>query len=104
MRLLRLILCISAVATGASAARAAGDKDALDFFEKHVRPVLVERCYECHSDSAKKVKGKLRMDSREGLLKGGESGPAIVPGDPEKSLLIRAIRYSHEELQMPPKE
>src|SRR5207248_9046016 len=67
-------------------------------------PLLVERCYECHSTQAKKVKGKLWVDSKEGLLNGGETGPAVVPGEVEKSLLIQAIRYAHEDLQMPPKE
>jgi len=74
-----------------------------EFFEKHVRPVLVENCYKCHSAQAEKVKGGLRLDTRDGLLKGGDSGPAIVPGDPERSLLIKAIRYTDDDLQMPPK-
>src|SRR5215218_8165571 len=82
---------------------APSSKEGLDFFEKNIRPVLVERCYECHS-VGKKSKGKLLLDSREGLLKGGETGPAVVPGVVEKSLLISAIRYSHEDLQMPPKD
>src|SRR5262245_13607174 len=79
------------------------DRDGIEFFEKKIRPVLVERCYSCHSAEAKKVKGELYVDSREGLLKGGELGPAIVAGDPDKSLLIKAIRYTDEELKMPPK-
>src|SRR5688572_24779166 len=87
----------------ALAAEPAPTKEGLEFFEKSIRPVLVERCYKCHSEG-EKVKGKLRLDSREGMLRGGENGPAIVPGDPAKSLLITAIKYSHEELQMPPKE
>ena len=75
----------------------------VEFFEKKIRPIFVERCYKCHSVAADKVKGGLLLDSREGLLKGGESGPAIVPGDPEKSILIRAIRQT-DELRMPVKE
>src|SRR5437870_5897440 len=75
----------------------------LEFFEKKIRPLLVERCYECHSAESKKLKGNFRLDSRQGLLKGGDSGPAIVPGAPEKSLLIKAVRYTDEDLQMPPK-
>src|SRR5262245_60541752 len=55
----------------------------LDLFEKRVRPILVERCYRCHGPEAEKPKGGLRLDTREGLLKGGERGPALVPGDPE---------------------
>jgi hypothetical protein len=75
----------------------------LQFFETKVRPVLVENCYKCHSVDSEKIKGGLRLDSRESILKGGDSGPAIVPGDPEKSLLIAAVRYTDKELQMPPK-
>src|SRR5947199_2187248 len=74
-----------------------------EFFEKKIRPVMVERCYECHSATAKKLKGKLKLDTKEDFEKGGESGAVVVPGDPEKSLLIKAIRYKDEDLQMPPK-
>lgn len=73
------------------------------FFEAKIRPTLVTQCGKCHSRTAEKLKGGLRLDSREALRHGGDSGPAIVPGDPEKSLLIRAIRYHDEELRMPPK-
>ncbi len=73
-----------------------------DFFEKKVRPVLVKECYKCHSAEAGRVKGGLRVDTRDGLLKGGDSGPAIVPGNPDRSLLVRAIRYRERDLQMPP--
>lgn len=75
----------------------------LEFFEKRVRPLLVERCYKCHSVTGEKVKGGLLMDSREDLLKGGDTGSALVPGDPEKSLLITAVHYTNEDLMMPPK-
>ncbi len=75
----------------------------LDHFEKHVRPVLVEHCYSCHSAAAKKVKGGLRVDGRQLLLAGGDTGPAIVPGDAAKSRLIEAVRYANTDLQMPPK-
>src|SRR5215470_14917037 len=75
----------------------------IDFFETHVRPILAENCYKCHSRQADRVKGELFLDSRDGVLKGGESGPALVPGDPEKSLLIKAVRYGDPDLQMPPK-
>jgi len=75
----------------------------VDFFEKKIRPVLAERCYKCHSASSEKLKGGLLLDTREGALKGGESGrPSVVPGDAEASLLIEAIRYGNEDLQMPP--
>jgi hypothetical protein len=69
-----------------------------DFFETRVRPVLAANCYDCHADGQM---GGLRVDSREGLLKGGRSGPAVVPGDPEKSLLIQAVRQTSEKLKMP---
>ena len=71
-------------------------------FETKIRPLLVERCYSCHSRAANKSKGGLRLDSREAILKGGDSGPAAVPGDPEKSPLLRAVRYT-DEFKMPPK-
>ena len=74
-----------------------------EFFENNVRPVLSKHCYKCHSAEATKVKGGLYLDSRDGVLKGGDSGPAIVPGDPEKSLLVKSIRYTDPDLQMPPK-
>src|SRR4051794_21142334 len=71
------------------------------FFEQRIRPVLVKECYACHSAEAKKVKGGLRLDSRAGVLKGGDSGPAVVPGKPEESPLLEAVR--HEGIAMPPK-
>jgi len=81
------------------------DAEGLEFFEKKIRPVLVDRCYSCHSVDVRKLKGGLRVDSREALLKGGESGAAsVIPGDPEHSQLIKAIRYGKDdELKMPPK-
>ena len=77
--------------------------EGIAFFEKKIRPLLVERCYECHSAQSKKVKGGLLLDTRGGLLKGGDNGPAIVPGQPEKSLLITAVSYKDPDLEMPPK-
>ncbi len=77
-------------------------REGLEFFEKKIRPVLIESCYQCHSAQAKKPQGGLLLDSRGAMLKGGVSGePAIVPGDPDKSRLIRAIRYTDPKLQMP---
>lgn len=70
------------------------------FFEKQVRPLLVKRCYKCHSSEAKILKGGLRLDSRGGWMKGGDSGPVIVPGAPDQSLLIEAVRY--QSYEMPP--
>ena len=78
----------------------ADEKSNVEFFEKKIRPVLVESCYSCHSGQAKSVKGGLRLDSRKGIRRGGESGPAIVPGKVEASLLISAIQ--HDDLEMPP--
>lgn len=74
-----------------------------EFFERKVRPLLVERCHSCHSAAAKKKRGGLHLDSRASILQGGDSGPALTPGDPEKSLLIRAVRYHDANLHMPPK-
>ena len=93
-----LLLLLPAIAAGEPAAAQQAE---LEFFEKKIRPVLIERCYKCHSAESKKLKGKLLLDTREDLLKGGESGPAIVAGKPGKSLLISALRY--EDLEMPPK-
>jgi len=75
----------------------------LQFFETKVRPILVNNCYKCHSREADKIKGGLMLDTREAWLHGGNTGPAIVPGNPEKSLLISAVGYKDEDLQMPPK-
>ncbi|MBY0515070.1 MAG: PSD1 and planctomycete cytochrome C domain-containing protein [Gemmataceae bacterium] len=76
--------------------------EGVEFFEKKVRPVLVEHCYRCHSADAKKIKGELRVDTRDGLLKGGASGPAVVPGSPDKSLLVTAVRHADPAPKMPP--
>ena len=73
-----------------------------EFFEKRIRPVLVSHCYPCHSTSAEKIKGGLKLDSRTDLLKGGENGPVIVPGNAEASRLIEAVRYRNPDLKMPP--
>jgi transposase-like protein len=74
----------------------------VEFFEQQVRPLLVKRCYTCHSADAKALKGGLRLDSRALAIKGGDTGPAIVPGDIKKGLLVDAINYG-ELYQMPPK-
>src|SRR3954467_15123458 len=68
------------------------------FFEQKIRPLLVEQCYSCHSTSAKKVKGGLLLDSREAILKGGDPGPAAIAGEPDKSLLLQAVRYKVTDL------
>jgi cytochrome c553 len=73
----------------------------IEFFEKKIRPLLVDNCFKCHGNGKKK--GNLQLDSRASLLKGGDSGPAIVPGQPEQSLLIKAIGYQDDMLRMPPR-
>ncbi|MBM4003023.1 MAG: DUF1553 domain-containing protein [Planctomycetes bacterium] len=78
------------------------DEASLEYFEKKVRPLLVERCFECHAGSSEKVKGGLRLDSRSAVLAGGDTGPAAIAGMPAKSLLIDAINYGNL-YQMPPK-
>ena len=100
------IIVLLAFATATDSVVAAGtDDEGIKFFESRIRPVLVTKCLSCHSqDAAKanKLKGKLLLDSRAGVLAGGESGPAITPGQPAQSLLIQAMR--HESLEMPPDE
>ncbi|HBN79368.1 MAG TPA: hypothetical protein DD473_26825 [Planctomycetaceae bacterium] len=74
------------------------------FFEKRIRPVLVAHCYECHSDKSGVASGGLRVDTRSGLLKGGITGPAVVPENARKSLLLTAIRHTDPDLAMPPED
>ncbi len=80
----------------------ADDSTHVEFFETMIRPLLVKRCYECHSVDSKPLKAGLRLDSKSAMLKGGDSGPAIVPGKPDDSLLIESVRYESNE--MPPNE
>jgi mono/diheme cytochrome c family protein len=94
---------LAAAGFGSTALSAAKDAGGVEFFESRIRPLFIENCYECHSATGGKVKGGLRLDTREGVLKGGASGPVLVPGKPEQSRLIRAVRYADKNLQMPPK-
>src|SRR5215831_3610749 len=87
--LLTSLMAVSAFAQSA---------DSPDYFEAKVRPVLANQCYSCHAASAL---GGLRLDSREAMLKGGKSGPAVNPGDPDSSLLIKAVRQTDPGLKMP---
>src|SRR5260370_26417610 len=77
----------------------AADASNAEFFETKVRPVFVKNCYSCHTTSAL---GGLRLDSLQSVIKGGKSGPAVIPGKAEESLLIQAVRQSNEALKMPP--
>ena len=101
-RVNRLTACATWVVLITTTSFVAGDDAGLEFFEKQVRPILAARCFECHSDKSDKPKGGLRLDSRAAALKGGDTGPAIVPGKPKESLLVDAINYG-ELYQMPPK-
>ena len=88
--------------------RSAADRpvtpEQLAFFESKIRPVLVTSCYKCHSASSEKIKGGLLLDTREGIRKGGDTGAAVVPGNLEESVLIQAIRFQDDDIQMPPKQ
>jgi hypothetical protein len=90
-----------AVAQRASPAEPAAQP--LEFFESNVRPLLADHCYKCHSVHSEKLKGGLLLDSRQGVMRGGEGGPVIWPGNPQKSRLIEAVNYRNPDLQMPPK-
>lgn len=86
------------------AARSEADSPAgVEFFEKKIRPILVERCYECHSEESGKRKGGLLLDRREGWHEGGDTGPAVLAGNADESLVIEAVRYSNPDFEMPPK-
>jgi hypothetical protein len=106
MRVSRCCLTAFAVFLGLSpSALAADDPKAVEFFETKIRPVLVEQCYQCHSEDAakqKKLKGGLKLDSKAGWQKGGDTGPAVVPGKPTEGSLLASLKYDGE-LQMPPK-
>lgn len=102
MRNLPLVLWLLAVMLGLNVSysrTAEPTREGVEFFEKKIRPVLVEHCYKCHSAEAKKSKGGLVVDTRQGLLDGGETGPAVVPGNPIRSLLLKAL--THDGLKMP---
>ncbi len=102
MRLIVISLLLFALSAPQTAHSAPPDSAGIDHFEKNIRPVLVKHCYKCHSAEADEVRGNLRVDTKDGLLQGGDNGPAIVPGDIENSFLLRAIRYEEDDYQMPP--
>ena len=96
-RVLFVFACVTGLAVAADPT-----PEQTERFEKTIRPLLVEHCYKCHSAEGKKVKGGLRVDGRKFLLDGGDTGPALVPGDPAKSKLIEAVKYANKDLLMPP--
>jgi uncharacterized protein DUF1553/uncharacterized protein DUF1549/cytochrome c len=100
--MLLAVLAIAALCAVECCSLLADDDANAEFFEKSVRPILAARCYECHSAQPSKPKGGLRLDVKAAAMKGGDSGPAIVPGSPKQSLLIDAINYG-QLYQMPPK-
>jgi hypothetical protein len=77
-------------------------REGVRFFEKNIRPILVDRCYTCHSSKLSEPEGALLLDSRAGVMRGGRHGPIIVPGEPEESLLIQAVKRKNKDFQMPP--
>ncbi|TXT32423.1 MAG: hypothetical protein FD138_2059 [Planctomycetota bacterium] len=99
-RLLFAALVVVVWGTSVPSVALADDAAAAELFESKIRPVLVEVCFKCHGGD--KDSGSLRVDSRETLLKGGDTSPAIVPGKPGESLLLKAIRHSDDDLKMPP--
>ncbi|MBI5767901.1 MAG: PSD1 domain-containing protein [Verrucomicrobia bacterium] len=98
----RIALAAFCLLVACTSAAPAPNSDDLAFFESKVRPLLADRCYECHG--ARKQKSGLRLDSLPGWQAGGDGGDVIRPGDPARSRLIEAVRYTNEDLQMPPKE
>ena len=100
MLFLRICLTVASAALCSSAIAQTNELHATEHFEKTIRPLLVRHCYECHSGASNKVKGGLRLDYRAAVLKGGDSGPAIVPGKPNESLLLATVK--HDGLEMPP--
>ena len=103
LKLIVLLLTGTAlVSRGQLSAEETATAAGVAFFEKNIRPLLVSRCYSCHSDQSNKSRGGLRLDSEKAILAGGTSGKVVVPGDVEASLLIKAIRYSDRKLKMPP--
>src|SRR5262245_29810000 len=95
------VFAIGLAATAIAAAEEAVPAAGIEFFEKRIRPVFVEHCQQCHGD--KKQESGLVLNSSAGILKGGDRGPPIVAGQPDESLLIKAVSYTDDDLKMPPK-
>ncbi len=98
------LLLLAAVGAQAETRLAEGSASGEAYFEKRIRPLLATHCYECHSEESGKQKGGLRLDLRAGWETGGDHGPAIIPGEPDRSLLLRAVSYADSDLQMPPEK
>jgi hypothetical protein len=100
------LVCLAAVltTTPVRAQTDAATREGIEFFEKRIRPVLVDKCYKCHAAEAKNVKGGLLLDTRKGVRQGGDTGPAVVAGDTKRGLLLPAIRHAEKDLKMPPNE
>jgi hypothetical protein len=79
------------------------DAEALKLFDQTILPTLKEHCFECHSATATELKGNLRLDSRDGLRRGGSNGPGVVPGEPDKSFVLKALSYREDDYKMPPR-
>ncbi|MEZ6127405.1 MAG: DUF1553 domain-containing protein [Planctomycetaceae bacterium] len=101
VRIVIIAACTMAtIATAADERSAPDDAAKREFFETRIRPVLIQHCYQCHSADAKTIRGGLLLDSRDGVIQGGESGAAVIPGNPDDSLLLSSLK--HESFEMPP--
>ncbi|MEQ1861577.1 MAG: PSD1 and planctomycete cytochrome C domain-containing protein [Chthoniobacteraceae bacterium] len=101
---MRILLAALPAFVNLAAAAVAPNPAQIDFFEQRIRPVLVAKCYKCHSNDAEKIKGGLTLDTRAGVLAGGDSGAVVVPGDPKNSVLLKAMSWEDKDMAMPPKE
>lgn len=98
---LRAFLAVLLAQAALAATLVAAD-DPAELFKKSVRPLFERKCFECHSAKADELKGNLKLETLDQILKGGATGPAVIPGDVENSFLLRAIRYQEDDYQMPP--
>lgn len=98
------VVCSVIVSAFSTPCVSAADSPDVEFFASRIAPLLKEKCLSCHSHSSRQMEGGLTLDSKSGWATGGDSGPAIVPGKPDESLLIKAVRYDDRDLQMPPEE
>lgn len=98
----RILLCLTFFAQLIACSQLQSADDSLEHFERSIRPLLAQRCWSCHSQQSGKSEGGLQLDDQQAWLTGGDSGPAILPGNANDSLLLRAVRYSTPDLQMPP--